>query len=124
MTALAHPASWLTGYIPDLPTPFDENGGIDLAVFAKLCERQIEAGVSAIVVAETRGRGFHPGAGRTRQHRPRRRRDRAWPGPRYRRSGIELNQPGNRIDAASRSGGRRCRAFGRTLLQQADAGRH
>jgi 4-hydroxy-tetrahydrodipicolinate synthase len=55
MAALAHPASWLTGYIPDLPTPFDENGGIDLAAFAKLCERQIEAGVSAIVVAETAG---------------------------------------------------------------------
>src|SRR5260370_10161642 len=55
MAALAHPASWLTGFIPDLPNPFDENGGIDLAAFAKLCERQIEAGVSAIVVAETAG---------------------------------------------------------------------
>src|ERR1700687_278024 len=55
MTTLAHPATWLTGYIPDLPTPFDVNGRIDLAAFAKLCERQIEAGVSAIVVAETAG---------------------------------------------------------------------
>jgi 4-hydroxy-tetrahydrodipicolinate synthase len=55
MTHLAHPATWLSGYIPDLPTPFDEAGKLDLAAFAKLCERQIEAGVSAIVVGETAG---------------------------------------------------------------------
>jgi 4-hydroxy-tetrahydrodipicolinate synthase len=55
MTHLAHPATWLAGYIPDLPTPFDESGRLDLAAFAKLCERQIEAGVSAIVVGETAG---------------------------------------------------------------------
>jgi 4-hydroxy-tetrahydrodipicolinate synthase len=55
MTPLADPATWLVGYMPDLPTPFDDNGGIDLAAFAKLCERQIEAGVSAIVVGETAG---------------------------------------------------------------------
>jgi len=46
---------WLTGYIPDLPTPFDDNGEIDLTALAKLCERQIAAGVSAIVVGETAG---------------------------------------------------------------------
>ena len=55
MAHLAHPASWLSGYIPDLPTPFDEAGDLDLTAFAKLCERQIEAGVSAIVVGETAG---------------------------------------------------------------------
>ena len=55
MTQVANPATWLAGYIPDLPTPFDESGGIDLTAFAKLCERQIEAGVSAIVVGETAG---------------------------------------------------------------------
>jgi 4-hydroxy-tetrahydrodipicolinate synthase len=55
MTAIPNPSIWLTGYVPDLPTPFDENGGIDLAAFARLCERQIEAGVSAIVVGETAG---------------------------------------------------------------------
>jgi len=55
MTLNANPATWLTGYIPDLPTPFDENDRIDLAAFAKLCERQIEADVSAIVVGETVG---------------------------------------------------------------------
>jgi 4-hydroxy-tetrahydrodipicolinate synthase len=47
--------SWLTGYIPDLPTPFDQGGAIDLTAFAKLCERQIAAGASAIVVGETAG---------------------------------------------------------------------
>ena len=55
MTLIANPATWLAGYIPDLPTPFDENDRIDLAAFAKLCERQIEAGVPAIVVCETGG---------------------------------------------------------------------
>jgi 4-hydroxy-tetrahydrodipicolinate synthase len=47
--------SWLMGYIPDLPTPFDEDGATDLAALATLCERQIAAGVSAIVVGETAG---------------------------------------------------------------------
>jgi 4-hydroxy-tetrahydrodipicolinate synthase len=55
MTSLVHRASWLAGYIPDLPTPFDDNGEIDLTAFAKLCERQIAAGVTAIVAGETTG---------------------------------------------------------------------
>jgi 4-hydroxy-tetrahydrodipicolinate synthase len=55
MTALANPASWLTGYIADLPTPFDQDGELDLDAFAALCERQINAGASAIVVGETAG---------------------------------------------------------------------
>jgi 4-hydroxy-tetrahydrodipicolinate synthase len=48
-------ATWLAGYISDLPTPFDEGGEIDWTAFAKICERQIEAGAAAIVVAETAG---------------------------------------------------------------------
>jgi 4-hydroxy-tetrahydrodipicolinate synthase len=55
MTQVANIATWLAGYIPDLPTPFDETEAVDLPAFAKLCERQIEAGVSAIVVGETAG---------------------------------------------------------------------
>ena len=55
MMQVANPATWLAGYLPDLPTPFDENDGLDLTAFAKLCERQIEAGVAAIVVGETAG---------------------------------------------------------------------
>jgi 4-hydroxy-tetrahydrodipicolinate synthase len=55
MTDLVKPASWLAGYIPDLPTPFDEADRIDMTAFAKLCERQIESGVPAIAVGETAG---------------------------------------------------------------------
>jgi 4-hydroxy-tetrahydrodipicolinate synthase len=55
MTPTANAATWLAGYIPDLPTPFNANDEIDLTAFAKLCERQIETGVSAIVVGETAG---------------------------------------------------------------------
>ena len=55
MTALANPASWLTGYMADLPTPFDGDGELDLGAFAALCERQIDAGASAIIVGETAG---------------------------------------------------------------------
>ena len=55
MTAVPDLATWLAGYIPDIPTPFDENGAIDMEAFAKLCERQIEAGVTAILVSETSG---------------------------------------------------------------------
>jgi 4-hydroxy-tetrahydrodipicolinate synthase len=55
MTPFANSTTWLTGYIPDIPTPFDEAGSVDLKAFAWLCERQIEAGVTAIVVGETAG---------------------------------------------------------------------
>jgi 4-hydroxy-tetrahydrodipicolinate synthase len=55
MNSSANPAAWLTGYIPDLPTPFDEAGAIDLKAFERLCQRQIEAGAPAIVVCETAG---------------------------------------------------------------------
>lgn len=50
-----HPASWLAGYIPDLPTPFDAEGAVDRDAFRRLCARQIEAGVTALVVCETTG---------------------------------------------------------------------
>jgi len=55
MTELANPPAWLVNYIPDLPTSFDEEGELDLAAFARLCERQIAAEVPAIVVGETAG---------------------------------------------------------------------
>jgi 4-hydroxy-tetrahydrodipicolinate synthase len=50
-----HPAKWLAGFIPDIPTPFDADGAIDIDAFAKLCERQIEAGALALVICETAG---------------------------------------------------------------------
>ena len=42
MTANANPATWLAGYIPDLPTPFDEKGAVDLAAFAKKTLRTLK----------------------------------------------------------------------------------
>ncbi|WP_024518275.1 4-hydroxy-tetrahydrodipicolinate synthase [Bradyrhizobium sp. Tv2a-2] len=45
----------LAGCIPDLPTPFDEDGEIDDEAFARLCARQIAAGAPALVVGETAG---------------------------------------------------------------------
>lgn len=58
MSAMGNPvdfATWLSGYIPDIPTPFDTTGAIDLPAFQRLCERQVEAGATAIVVCETTG---------------------------------------------------------------------
>ncbi len=49
------PSAWFTGFIPDLPTPFDAADAIDLKALATLCERQIAAGVPALVVCETAG---------------------------------------------------------------------
>ncbi|WP_316231010.1 4-hydroxy-tetrahydrodipicolinate synthase [Bradyrhizobium sp. SZCCHNR1051] len=48
-------ARWLAGTIADIPTPFDANGALDRPALARLCERQIEAGASAILVCETAG---------------------------------------------------------------------
>jgi 4-hydroxy-tetrahydrodipicolinate synthase len=55
MTIASSSTTWLAGAISDLPTPFDDDDGIDFAAFERLCERQIEAGAEAIVVAETAG---------------------------------------------------------------------
>jgi 4-hydroxy-tetrahydrodipicolinate synthase len=55
MTRFANLIDRLAGFIPDIPTPFDQSGAVDLKAFARLCERQIRAGASAIVVGETSG---------------------------------------------------------------------
>jgi 4-hydroxy-tetrahydrodipicolinate synthase len=47
--------AWLTGYIPDLPTPLDDADCVDLSALERLCERQIAAGACALVVCETAG---------------------------------------------------------------------
>jgi 4-hydroxy-tetrahydrodipicolinate synthase len=52
---LVPPSAWLAGYIPDLPTPFNEAGHVDVEAFSSLCERQIAASVPALVVCETAG---------------------------------------------------------------------
>ena len=51
----ADSAEWLSGFIPDLPTPFDLHDEIDADTFGRLCERQIAAGATALVVGETAG---------------------------------------------------------------------
>ncbi|TWB88859.1 4-hydroxy-tetrahydrodipicolinate synthase [Bradyrhizobium macuxiense] len=51
----ADPAEWLSGFIPDLPTPFNHRDEIDTDAFGRLCERQIAAGASALVVGEIAG---------------------------------------------------------------------
>jgi 4-hydroxy-tetrahydrodipicolinate synthase len=55
MTMLVPPSAWLAGMIPDLPTPFNAAGAVDLNAFAALCERQIAAGAPALLVCETTG---------------------------------------------------------------------
>ncbi|WP_050426347.1 4-hydroxy-tetrahydrodipicolinate synthase [Bradyrhizobium tropiciagri] len=51
----ADSAECLSGFIPDLPTPFNHRDEIDTEAFGRLCERQIAAGASALVVGETAG---------------------------------------------------------------------
>lgn len=46
---------WLGGFIADLPTPFDNDDGVDWHAFETLCERQIRSGATAVVVGETMG---------------------------------------------------------------------
>lgn len=55
MAANADSAKWLSGFIPDLPTPFTHQDEIDTDAFGRLCERQIAAGATALVVGETAG---------------------------------------------------------------------
>ena len=45
----------LGGYAPALPTPFDEHDKVDLAAFERMCELQVRAGATALVVAGTTG---------------------------------------------------------------------
>jgi 4-hydroxy-tetrahydrodipicolinate synthase len=47
--------SHLSGYMPALPTPFDDEGCIDRAAFARLCDLQIAHGATALVVCGTTG---------------------------------------------------------------------
>ena len=49
------PQHCLSGFIADLPTPFDDDGGIDWPAFETLCEYQIRSGATAMVVGETMG---------------------------------------------------------------------
>ena len=47
--------SKLSGYAPAIPTPFDNDGNVDVAAFERFCERQIRVGATALVVCGTTG---------------------------------------------------------------------
>jgi 4-hydroxy-tetrahydrodipicolinate synthase len=55
MFAIGRHISKLSGYAPALPTPFDAEEAIDVAVFEQLCDRQIQMGATALVVCGTTG---------------------------------------------------------------------
>ena len=45
----------LSGFAPAVPTPFDENGALDIPAFERFCDRQIQHGATALVVCGTTG---------------------------------------------------------------------
>ena len=47
--------SRLSGFAPAVPTPFDENGALDIPAFERFCDRQIQHGATALVVCGTTG---------------------------------------------------------------------
>jgi len=55
MVTIGRHVSKLSGYAPALPTPFSDDGNIDCAAFEHLCDRQIRAGATALVVCGTTG---------------------------------------------------------------------
>ena len=55
MTTTGRHVSKLSGYAPALPTPFNDEGNIDVAAFERLCDLQIANGATALVVCGTTG---------------------------------------------------------------------
>ena len=55
MPVIARPVSKLSGYAPAVPTPFGDDGNIDIAALERLCDRQIREGATALVVCGTTG---------------------------------------------------------------------
>jgi 4-hydroxy-tetrahydrodipicolinate synthase len=45
----------LNGYVPAVPTPFTEDGAVDIAAFERFCDWQISEGARALVVCGTTG---------------------------------------------------------------------
>src|SRR5258708_6411174 len=112
----------LSGYAPALPTPFDDAGELDLPALERLCHRQVEEGATALVVCGTTGeastlsRAEHGSVVRAAVRASHGRIPViAGAGSNSTSQAIELSRDG-------RSSRRRCRAVGRALLQQANAG--
>jgi 4-hydroxy-tetrahydrodipicolinate synthase len=55
MDTIGRHVSRLSGYAPALPTPFGDDDNIDVTAFEQLCDRQIRAGATALVVCGTTG---------------------------------------------------------------------
>ena len=55
MHTIGRHVSKLSGYAPALPTRFADDGKIDSAAFENFCERQLQAGATALVVCGTTG---------------------------------------------------------------------
>lgn len=55
MAAVSRQVSKLSGYAPAVPTPFDDNGKVDVSAFEQFCYRQVEEGATALVVCGTTG---------------------------------------------------------------------
>ena len=62
-----HRVSRLSGFAPAVPTPFDEDGALDIPAFERFCDRQIQHGATALVVCGTTGEA--PTLGRDEQRR-------------------------------------------------------
>jgi 4-hydroxy-tetrahydrodipicolinate synthase len=55
MITIGRHVSKLSGYAPALPTPFGDDGNVDVAAFEQFCDRQVMAGATALVVCGTTG---------------------------------------------------------------------
>ena len=56
MASIGRHVSRLSGYAPALPTPFGDDGNVDIAAFEQICDRQIRDGATALVVCGTTGK--------------------------------------------------------------------
>ncbi len=55
MVTIGRHVSKLSGYAPALPTPFGDDGNINVSAFEQFCDRQIRVGATALVVCGTTG---------------------------------------------------------------------
>jgi 4-hydroxy-tetrahydrodipicolinate synthase len=55
MDIIGRHVSKLSDYAPAVPTPFDDDGNVDVAAFEQFCDWQIQEGATALVVCGTTG---------------------------------------------------------------------
>jgi 4-hydroxy-tetrahydrodipicolinate synthase len=55
MPPLGRHVSRLSGYAPDIPTPFDDDGNVDGGALERFCHLQVRGGATALVVCGTAG---------------------------------------------------------------------